>query len=545
MRRVLFDFHNAAAATTYWPSASGVQAAPGLTEFHTQLDLVGSGGVTYTVEWTGDDSSSTGAQLTADAWKDVTSSCRNLVTGGTRFAASWVDSTCVLDISHITSGRWRVKRVTSDATNDGRGSIMTGAAAHNGLVDVASSALPDDAATETTLAAIEGDTSNMSPAYYPTRGATGPAGGVCLTLPIAGTSSYNAPLVHDMDTGAGTAYGLGVSIRKAGAGGSSALFVTATDRGFVGITDGTNSMPTMDAAARKGFVAVTDGTNTAAVKGDSEQVVASDPSLAVGISPNSCSVKPGIRNTTTPNLADANEGKQQLARDGSLRVNADLCDFSRQMHLVASTAAQQVAFVRTPPTMPFDGIWVSQDDCVVFGQPRGRPYHIVDGLTFADATKWTTAGTDWTIAGNKATHAAGGGGTDTLVGTIGTALKVGETYLVYCKGTKAAGTSATVYCGTAAGTAIAANAPFEFAQVLVCTGNSSCSIVATDDCAIEFTAYQIYPRTPRLPALCYAPFALTEIVGVAAGTTMTTMLVYTAAEVHGVNRRVPGVADLG
>jgi hypothetical protein len=278
---------------------------------------------------------------------------------------------------------------------------------------------------------------------------------------------------------------------------------------------------------------------------ESAQAVATDRARVVAISPNSNAVTPGIHNATTPNWADANQGKLQLARDGSERINADCYDFNRQMHLVASTAAQQVAIVRTAPTMPFDGIWVGNDDVVVYGQPRGRPYHVLDGLTFADGTKWVTAGTYWTIAGNEATHAAGGGGTDTLVGTIGTALKIGQTYLVYCKGEKTAGTSAIVYCGTAAGTAIAANAAFEFAQVLTCTGNSSCSIVATDDCAIKFTAYQIYECTPRLPALCYAPFALMEILGVAAGTTKTTMVVATGCEVHGISRRVPGAADLG
>jgi hypothetical protein len=60
----------------------------------------------------------------------------------------------------------------------------------------------------------------------------------------------------------------------------------AARRGFITVTDGTNSMPTMDAVARKGFIAVTDGTNTSAVKAASTAAAAADPSLVVAISPN-------------------------------------------------------------------------------------------------------------------------------------------------------------------------------------------------------------------------------------------------------------------
>ena len=252
------------------------------------------------------------------------------------------------------------------------------------------------------------------------------------------------------------------------------------------------------------------------------------------------------RNATAPNVTTAAQRLLELARDGSLRINADCSDWSHQRHIVASTAAQQVTCVRTPPTYAFDGLWCDQDGVIVFGQPRGRPYHVVDGLTLTDPTKWTTAGTDWTAGGaGTLVHAASGAGTDTLVGTMGAPLVVGKTYLVYCKGTKASGTSATVYCGTAAGTAITANGAFEFVQALVCTGGSSCQIVATDDCAITFTAYQIYPHTPKLAAYSYMPFAMTEVLGAALSGTMTTLLVGTTNEVHGIWRRQPGVADLG
>lgn len=53
------------------------------------------------------------------------------------------------------------------------------------------------------------------------------------------------------------------------------------------ITDGSNTMPTMDAVGRAGFHKVTDGTSTAAVKAASTAAAATDPALVVSVSPNS------------------------------------------------------------------------------------------------------------------------------------------------------------------------------------------------------------------------------------------------------------------
>lgn len=55
---------------------------------------------------------------------------------------------------------------------------------------------------------------------------------------------------------------------------------------YARITDGTNGMPTMDVVGRAGFQKVTDGTNTAAVKAASTAPVAADPALVTVISPN-------------------------------------------------------------------------------------------------------------------------------------------------------------------------------------------------------------------------------------------------------------------
>lgn len=56
---------------------------------------------------------------------------------------------------------------------------------------------------------------------------------------------------------------------------------------YTRVTDGTNTLPTMDAAARSGYQRVTDGTNTATVKAASTVPAASDTALVVSLSPNS------------------------------------------------------------------------------------------------------------------------------------------------------------------------------------------------------------------------------------------------------------------
>lgn len=55
----------------------------------------------------------------------------------------------------------------------------------------------------------------------------------------------------------------------------------------VKVTDGTNTMPTMDVVGRAGFQKITDGTNVMAVKAASTAAQASDPSAVVAMSPNS------------------------------------------------------------------------------------------------------------------------------------------------------------------------------------------------------------------------------------------------------------------
>lgn len=148
---------------------------------------------------------------------------------------------------------------------------------------------------------------------------------------IGGTDGTNLQSVHvyDADSGAGTEWVLGVELRKSASGGSVELGTstdpirvdptgtttqpisgsvtvssgsvtvsgtvtadqgapnTLANRWPVIITDGTNTMPTGDVAARAIFQQITDGTNgPVAVKPASTPAVATDPALVVAISPN-------------------------------------------------------------------------------------------------------------------------------------------------------------------------------------------------------------------------------------------------------------------
>lgn len=68
---------------------------------------------------------------------------------------------------------------------------------------------------------------------------------------------------------------------------SQGIANTLANRWPVRVTDGTNSMPTMDVAARAGYMRLTDGTDSPAVVPASTAAVAADPALVVALSPNS------------------------------------------------------------------------------------------------------------------------------------------------------------------------------------------------------------------------------------------------------------------
>jgi len=102
-------FHNESAATRYWPSEDGARL---LERSDLVLYFAVSGGVTVTIEFanTRDDNS---APYSTD-WQDVTEDFK-LVSG--KRGVTYVDCTRQGVIT-LPRGRWRIKRVTSDATND-------------------------------------------------------------------------------------------------------------------------------------------------------------------------------------------------------------------------------------------------------------------------------------------------------------------------------------------------------------------------------------------------------------------------------------------
>ena len=66
-----------------------------------------------------------------------------------------------------------------------------------------------------------------------------------------------------------------------------ALKTDANGNSQVRVTDNTNFLPTMDAAARRGYVQLTDGTSAQAVKAASTAAAAADIAAVVSLSPNS------------------------------------------------------------------------------------------------------------------------------------------------------------------------------------------------------------------------------------------------------------------
>jgi hypothetical protein len=223
----------------------------------------------------------------------------------------------------------------------------------------------------------------------------------------------------------------------------------------------------------------------------------------------------------------------------AMPIAADLYDHLHQTHLVVAGA-----FTRTPLAKPCDGIRVDFDGAVVYCQPRGRPYVVVDGLTFTDAAKWS--GAEWAVAGAKATHTAGVGHTAALVSTTDTSrpLVIGKRYATVIKVSGRTAGQVQFGLGTTLGTARVADGTY--VEVLACAGNTGVSVVpdATFDGSVEIL--QAYPRTPKLSAYSYEPFACTEVVGIASAAAMSTLLASSdTVECHCLYRRVPGVADLG
>lgn len=102
----LVDSTNLAAATTYYPSSSGLL----LSQYDT-INIMGvtSGGVTTTIEATLD-------PAVSPDFLDITKSCFDLVSGNQN-NTSFIDTSFILDLKSLNVTAIRIKSVTSDNTN--------------------------------------------------------------------------------------------------------------------------------------------------------------------------------------------------------------------------------------------------------------------------------------------------------------------------------------------------------------------------------------------------------------------------------------------
>lgn len=143
---------------------------------------------------------------------------------------------------------------------------------------------------------------------------------------------------------------------------------------FVEITDGTNLLPTMDTAGRAGFHKITDGTNVATVKAASTAAVATDLALVVALSPNNAiTTAPAASATATlSNVAASASSVTLLALNGSRKNAMFFNDSGAILYLKFGTTASLTSYtVQVGPngyyelpngavyTGRIDGIWGS------------------------------------------------------------------------------------------------------------------------------------------------------------------------------------------
>lgn len=173
----------------------------------------------------------------------------------------------------------------SATTQPVSGTVTANAGTGTFAVSAASLPLPTGAATA---------------AKQPTLGTPGTAAADVLSIQgVSGmvalkvdASSYTQPITGTITAIQSTAANLNTTAAQ----GSAANLGGAWP---VKITDGTNTLPTMDAVNRAGFQKITDGANFVAVKAASTPPTVLDPSLVVSISPNSSltAVNPSVGTT--------------------------------------------------------------------------------------------------------------------------------------------------------------------------------------------------------------------------------------------------------
>ena len=239
-----------------------------------------------------------------------------------------------------------------------------------------------------------------------------------------------------------------------------------------------------------------------------------------------------IRRATTPTRADLSLGPIDVNRRGIQFVQAS-ARHRRRIQLTSGLAASAASLTEGP----CDAIRTDIDGLVVYGQPVER------ALLVSQAGADWTAGAGWTIAGNVATHAAGGGTADLEITLSGyNAHSVGDTLAVVFATTISAGTSVTAKLGTGAGTARTATGTY--VQLITSATNQKVIFTPTNDlaCTIDLTTVYAIPATPPLAANVDEPESLINIVGCALDSTPATA--HTTARIWGKWLRRAGAVEL-
>jgi len=159
------------------------------------------------------------------------------------------------------------------------------------------------------------------------------------SLPVVIASDQGAvPVSGTVTAGQGTAAALAGywPVRVTDGTNTMPTLDTVGRRGFVTITDGTNSMPTGDAIARALFVRQTDGTNNATIKAASVTAVAADTGIVVA---------PRASATGTQTSVASSATSAQLLAANTARMGAIIFNDSTQVCFVKfGTTASSTSF---------------------------------------------------------------------------------------------------------------------------------------------------------------------------------------------------------
>ena len=213
------------------------------------------------------------------------------------------------------------------------GTVTANAGTGTFAVSAASLPLPAGAATsanQTTLGQQTTKINDGTNTVAVTAASALKVDGSAVTQPVSGTVTANAG-TGNFTVVQATASNLNATVAQGLAAALSGYWP-------VRVTDGANTMPTGDVAARSGFIRITDGTDTAAVVPGSSSPVIGDASLVVQISPNQDPIPTTVvPATSTPGSA--------VGRASSLTANVFVP--VRQTTYVEQTTNAQRSIVST------------------------------------------------------------------------------------------------------------------------------------------------------------------------------------------------------